>query len=196
MNETPKPILQEDEIDLRELFKTLWNKRVFIALLTCGVTVLAIVYTLFQNPTPMYRGAVLVEIGEIQSENFQASLLEHPSNLGVILELERGMQTAIPRGSVSVLEVQKIGADVSRIKEDLSATIDFIMHRYQEKAAFHENVIMTKQIGEIGVGTTPINTPKKQLIITVGAVTGFILSIFLVFLMQFIRGDEAAANKV
>ncbi|MBE0497589.1 MAG: hypothetical protein IBX45_14335, partial [Campylobacterales bacterium] len=50
-------------------------------------------------------------------------------------------------------------------------------------------------IGEISVGSTPINTPKKQLIITIGAVTGFILSVFLVLLMQFIRGDEAITSK-
>lgn len=196
MNETQRPLIQEDEIDLRELFGTLWKKRVFIVLFTCSVTVLAIVYALFQNPTPLYKGTVFVEIGEIQSENFQASLLERPSNLGVILGRERGAQTAIPKGSISVLEVQKTGVDVSRIKEELASVVEFIMHRHQEKAAFHENVIMTKQIGEISVGTTPINTPKKQLIIAVGAVTGFVLSIFLIFLMQFIRGDETTASKV
>lgn len=196
MNETSKPILQEDEIDLRELFKTLWKKKVFIVLFTFSMTALAIIYALFQNPTPMYKGTVLVEIGEVQSENFPANLLERPSNLAVILERARGVQAIIPGGSVSVLEVQKIGTDILHIEEDLSATVDFIIHRHQEKAAFHENVIMTKQIGEIGVGTTPINTPKKQLIITVGAVTGFILSIFLVFLMQFIHGDETTVSRV
>ncbi|MBN2965572.1 hypothetical protein JWV37_12340 [Sulfurospirillum sp. T05] len=195
MNETSKPILQEDEIDLRELFKTLWDKRVFIALFTCSVTALAIVYALFQNPTPLYKGTVFVEIGEIQRENFQASLLDHPSNLAIILEREKGVQATVPKGSVSILEVQKTDTDVSRIKESLGAAIEFIMQRHQEKAAFHENVIMTKQIGEISAGTTPINTPKKQLLIVVGAMTGFIFSIFLVFLMQFIRGDEATASK-
>ena len=37
-------LLAEDEIDLRELFKTIWAKRVFITIFTFIVTVLAAVY--------------------------------------------------------------------------------------------------------------------------------------------------------
>ncbi|MCT7605861.1 hypothetical protein [Aliarcobacter butzleri] len=46
---------------------------------------------------------------------------------------------------------------------------------------------MTKQIGEIIISNEPINKPKKSLIIATAFVTGFILSIFLVFFIEFIR---------
>gem|GEM_PF-5967117 len=43
--ENNQKIIQEDEIDLRELFLTIWRKKVFIVLLTFIVTVSSILYT-------------------------------------------------------------------------------------------------------------------------------------------------------
>src|SRR5690554_6052688 len=54
--------LQDDEIDLRELFLTLWEKKVFIILFTLVITVLATVYAYIK--TPIYEAKALVEIGE------------------------------------------------------------------------------------------------------------------------------------
>jgi uncharacterized protein involved in exopolysaccharide biosynthesis len=49
---------------------------------------------------------------------------------------------------------------------------------------------MTKQIGGgVSILDTPINQPKKKLIVAVAFVTGFILSIFLVFFLKFIKKD-------
>ncbi len=45
---------------------------------------------------------------------------------------------------------------------------------------------MTKQIGKIKIDDSPINTPKKKLIVVVAFITGLILSIFLVFFLDFI----------
>ena len=46
---------------------------------------------------------------------------------------------------------------------------------------------MTKQIGDIKISEEAINKPKTALIVTVAFITGFILSIFLVFFIQFIQ---------
>ena len=46
---------------------------------------------------------------------------------------------------------------------------------------------MTKQIGDIKISEEAINKPKTSLILTVAFITGFILSIFLVFFIQFIQ---------
>lgn len=45
--------LQEDEIDLRELFKTIWARRFFVITFTLVVTVLAAVYA--YTKTPIYE---------------------------------------------------------------------------------------------------------------------------------------------
>ncbi|XPS39436.1 hypothetical protein ACN2C3_07205 [Aliarcobacter butzleri] len=62
-----------------------------------------------------------------------------------------------------------------------------MIEKHKEQTSFYESVIMTKQIGDIIISNEPINKPKKSLIITVAFVTGFILSIFLVFFIEFVR---------
>ncbi len=60
-----KQYIEEDEIDLRDLFKTIWNKRKFIAIFTIIVTVLAIIYVLLK--TPIYEAKTVLEIGNYKS---------------------------------------------------------------------------------------------------------------------------------
>ncbi|MEA1916098.1 MAG: GNVR domain-containing protein, partial [Campylobacterota bacterium] len=52
----------------------------------------------------------------------------------------------------------------------------------------------TKVIGKIMISDYPIK-PKKRLIVVVAFVTGLILSIFLVFFMEFIRGAKEEDAK-
>ena len=56
--ENNQKIIQEDEIDLRELFLTLWKKKVFIVLLTFIVTVSSILYinSTFAHKTKLFFG--------------------------------------------------------------------------------------------------------------------------------------------
>lgn len=61
----------EDEIDLRELFKTIWNKRWFIIVFTAIITILAIVYALMK--TPIYEVKSNVRVGYIGSEPLEKS---------------------------------------------------------------------------------------------------------------------------
>jgi LPS O-antigen subunit length determinant protein (WzzB/FepE family) len=56
----------EEEIDLRELFKTIWDKRIFILVFTFVVTILAIVYVIIK--TPIYEVKALLEIGSYKAE--------------------------------------------------------------------------------------------------------------------------------
>ena len=59
--------IQEDEIDLRELFKTILDKKVFIVIFTLVITILAAIYA--YNKTPIYEAKALVEIGEYKQNN-------------------------------------------------------------------------------------------------------------------------------
>lgn len=54
--------IHEDEIDLKELIKTVWNYKLFIIIFTGLVTILAIVYALIK--TPIYEAKAIVKIGE------------------------------------------------------------------------------------------------------------------------------------
>ena len=58
--------IEEDEIDLRELFKTIWNKRFFILIFTSIITLVAIIYS--YSKTPIYEVKSVVRIGYINDK--------------------------------------------------------------------------------------------------------------------------------
>ena len=75
----------EDEIDLRELFKTIWAKKVFITIFTFAITILAAVYAYTKTPT--YEVKSFVEIGYINKEQLEnISALEQ--KIKVIFDIE------------------------------------------------------------------------------------------------------------
>lgn len=180
-------ILNEDEIDLRELFKTIWDKRFFIIIFTFIITLISFIYVLLKNPTPVYEGILSVQIGDIQSENFGNEIIETPQNLSYILEIEFKVNPNILKGTTSILEIKYSNEDKARIKTILEDVKNFIITKHENDTSFYKNKIMTKQIGDIKISEEAINEPKTALIVTVAFITGFILSIFLVFFIQFIQ---------
>lgn len=180
-------ILNEDEIDLRELFKIIWDKKFFIIIFTFIITLISFIYVLLKNPTPVYEGILSVQIGEIQSENFGNKIIETPQNLSYILEVEFKVNPNIAKGTTSILEIKYSNEDKARIKTILEDVKKFIITKHENDTSFYKNKIMTKQIGDIKISEEAINKPKKSLIVTVAFITGFILSIFSVFFIQFIQ---------
>ncbi len=189
----------EDEIDLRELFKTIWEKKIFILLFTSIVTIISIVYVFLKNPIPVYQGKIYIEIGQVQSQNFVPTSLDNTLDLSEILKLEVKVDTNIikstTRDRTNLLEVSSNNQSKEEIKKSLEKAVEFIINRHKERAKFYENVIMTKQIGNIQIDNNPINMPKKKLIVVVSFVSGFILSIFIVFFMQFINSIRKENSK-
>jgi LPS O-antigen subunit length determinant protein (WzzB/FepE family) len=191
MNNTNNYTVQEDEIDIRELFRTLVKHKIKIALITLAITLAAVVYTLINNPTPVFKGNVLVEIGEIQNENVGSSHFDNPNNLAVIVSNQfKNISASTPKGTTILVELTSLNSDKELIKSSLKRAISFILERHKTKASFHTKYTMTKQIGDINIDSTPTNVPKKKLVIVVAFVTGLILSIFFVFFLEFIRAEK------
>lgn len=73
----------EDEIDLRDLFNTIWKKKLFILGFTSVVTLCAGIYAYFK--TPIYEVKSIIEIGFIVKETTKdvndKQLVEEPSIL-------------------------------------------------------------------------------------------------------------------
>jgi LPS O-antigen subunit length determinant protein (WzzB/FepE family) len=189
-----KEYIIEDEIDLREVFKTIWESKIFIITFTFVVTSLSLIYVFFKNPIPIYQGKTYVEIGQIQSQNFGQISLDTTSDLAQILKLEFDVDANVVTGTTRILEVSSKNEDKNVIKQTLEKTLETIINKHKEKAKIYENVIMTKQIGDIKIDVQAINKPKKTLIVVVSFVTGFILSIFIVFFMQFINSMRKEDN--
>ena len=177
---------KEEEIDLRELFKRIWDSRKFVLVFTLVVTVISVIYVFFKNPTPIYQGQALIEIGEIQSESFGSSLFDNPNNLSIILNSKFDIKSNIPKRTNNLIEISANSTDKDEINNKIKEVITYVIKRHKIKSKFYKNSIMTKEIGNININPKPINKLKKKLIVVVTFVTGFILSIFIVFFMQFI----------
>ena len=185
----------EDEIDLRELFRTIWEKKIFILLFTTIVTFISVIYVYLKNPIPLYQGKMYIEIGQIQSQNFGQISLDSAGDLAGILNLEFKVNANIFKNTTKILEISITNEDKNLIKQSLEKSVEFIINKHKEKAKFYENVIMTKQVGDIEIDKNPINMPKKKLTVVVSFVSGIILSIFIVFFMQFINSIRKEENK-
>ena len=186
--ENNQRVIQEDEIDLRELFLTLWKKKVFIVLFTFIVTVSSILYVNFKPYEPVYQGKLLVEIGEVFNKNNDSQLIDYPGNLVKIIEENlNGLSSSIPRNTNNLIELTVSNKNKSDIKDTLTSAYDFIINRHNDKTKLYDKFTNTKKVGDISIGNEPINKPKKKLIVAVSFVTGFILSIFLVFFVEFVR---------
>lgn len=69
---------QEDEIDLKELFLTIWSYRKVIVIFTTVVTLLSILFVLLK--TPIYEAKAVVEIGSYKDESSRDRRLLDESN--------------------------------------------------------------------------------------------------------------------
>ncbi len=180
--------LQEDEIDLRELFSTIWRYKFFVLTCTFIITVLSIFYVvIFKNPVPVYKGSVLVEVAQINS-NKGLIPLDKPSNLKYILESESESEIDIPLGTTNLIKIIIRNTNKDKIESRIKRLYETLLKKQEQKLKMYTKYIPTKMMGSITVDDSPINKPKKKIIVTVAFVTGFILSIFLVFFIEFIRG--------
>jgi len=198
--------IQEDEIDLKELFKTLWQKRVFIVVFTFVIIVLGAVFTFIK--TPVYSGNISFEIGEVINKTAEGNIileLDKPSNLKEVIsrkfqksiENKDIVNVSIPRGTTNILVVEVQSNSIENIKKKFNEIEKLVENRHKEKISLYslknEKMKMTSLINQ-SIKEYPIK-PKKKLIVVVSFVTGFILSIFLVFFMQFIKSFKEDENE-
>ncbi|RXI27796.1 Wzz/FepE/Etk N-terminal domain-containing protein [Aliarcobacter trophiarum] len=206
-NFTNNQSINEDEIDLRELFITIWNKKIFIIIFTFIVTSIAFLYVLLKNTNPIYEGKIYFEMGEMKGETFGSKLIENTNDLAMLINITfdeniidnknsnlENPSAKLSKGTTKILEIKYEDEDRELIKNELNKIKEFILARHEGISKLYNIAINTKQIGEMKISKEAINKPKKALIVTVAFVTGFILSIFLVFFMQFINSFKEEKN--
>ncbi len=99
---------------------------------------------------------------------------------------EENPNALLKKDTTKILEITYFGENKDNIKNKLEKIKEFIMVRHQKLSNFYDIAVQTEQIGDIKISEEAIND-KKALIVTVAFITGFILSIFLVFFIQFIQ---------
>ncbi|MFX4231565.1 Wzz/FepE/Etk N-terminal domain-containing protein [Aliarcobacter butzleri] len=100
---------QEDEIDLKELFKTIWSYKKFILIFTFIATVLSIIYVSLK--TPIYQVKSVIKIG---------SIADIPLENSNILEKNIRVVFGLDNNSFSIKEDEGIVTDVNIIKNATS----------------------------------------------------------------------------
>lgn len=73
---------------------------------------------MIKNPIPLYEGKVLIEIGEIQSQNFGTIYFDSPNNLAEVLNASFSVNSSTPRGTNKLLEIGLINSDKKILKKN------------------------------------------------------------------------------
>ncbi len=109
MQQQNNPCIEEDEIDLKELFVTLWKRRVFITVFTLLITLIAAVYAFVK--TPVYEVKASLQTGYVHNNsnhiiNPYALKIYIDSNYGKIVKKELPYtETRLAKGSRSIIDL-------------------------------------------------------------------------------------------
>lgn len=116
--------IQEDEIDLRELFKIIWDKRIFIVVFTFLVTIISGIYIF--SKTPIYEAKALIELGSYKLNNNNSSnnniVVDNVNNLSkklnfLFIEMKKNekskgsriIRISTPKNQMGFLEITSHG---------------------------------------------------------------------------------------
>ena len=205
---------QEDEIDLKELFKILWAKKILIISITFIITLLAGIYAF--NKTPIYEATALVEIGSYKFYNSVFINNNNNNNNKIMLENSQDLSLKInllfpqvvstnPKKNNSFINlksedissadaqknIEKVLSYINKSHGELLTKTKYELEKTQGNKVY--NYKNSEIVGQITTSDYPIK-PKKGLIMSVAFIAGFILSIFLVFIMNAFRKKEDKAT--
>lgn len=199
--------IEEDTIDLRELWNTLVKRKWTIIAFTVIATAAAAFYA--WNATPVYKGDVLIEVGDMiintESTNDKPTViqsLDNPNDLKEAVlqsiaatDREKKDQFSVesPKGSSKLIKISYENTDTQQIQQKLEHAVAYVLKRHEIKAAFFQKanaqIRPSAIIGSINITPDPIK-PKKGLIVAVGFISGLMLGIFLAFFLEFIRNGR------
>ena len=130
-------LLAEDEIDLRELFKTIWAKRVFITIFTFIVTVLVTIYA--YSKTPIYEAKSIVRIGYIGEQLLEPSnIIEQKLKVIFVDNPEKFEDAIVTKISVvknvqNFIEISTEAISNEKAVEKNKKVIEFLQNEYKYK---------------------------------------------------------------
>lgn len=150
MHTTPVQYIEEDEIDLRELFNTILRRKKLIVTMTLIITLLAGVYAFMK--TPIYEAKALIEIGNYKlSSNSSSSssnnnnnkvLLSNPSELTKKLKVlfidiyinDKGRSSEIsaitvPKKSNNFISITAEGISNKLAKNEIEKVVEYIQKK-------------------------------------------------------------------
>ena len=135
--------IQEDEIDLKELFKTIWAKKIFIVIFTLVVTILAGFYA--YSKTPIYEAKALVEIGEYKINNTTKNSVDDASTLEkklstLFVDMEKNLKDktseisniSVVKGLKNFLEIKSESTSNEEAKNEILKVLTFVQNEHEK----------------------------------------------------------------
>ena len=135
--------LEEDEIDLKELFKTIWAKKIFIVIFTLVVTILAGFYAYIK--TPIYEAKGLVEIGEYKINNTTKNSVDDASTLEkklstLFVDMEKNLKDktseisniSVVKGLKNFLEIKSESTSNEEAKNEILKVLTFVQNEHEK----------------------------------------------------------------
>ena len=178
------------EISLKKYFLILWSRKIFISIVTLFVTLLSIIYTTIFPPQKIYKGTLLLEIGEIKTEN-ELILIDHPKDLKYIIKsfTDKDINVDIPRQTNKLLIIEVRNPSKQEIKNSIEEIYLYLREREDRKLKGYDNYIQTLKVGNINISSKPINKMKQQVMISFSFLLGLILSILYILISSFYSKD-------
>lgn len=137
---------EEDEIDLRELWKTLMKRKMLIAVVTVFITAAAVGYVLLK--TPMYQAKALLEIGNYKlsdSNSNSMAMLDNASQLTkrlnvLYIDMYEGVKgkdtevtsIAAPKNQNNFIEIKTLSLSNTKAKEEIEKVLTYIQSEHQK----------------------------------------------------------------
>ncbi len=181
---------QDDEIDLFELFQTLWQQKWLILTTTIVAPLLAYVFTVSKPVNPdVFQAKALIEIGTYATEMGELHQIERSQDLALIIGEQLGVTVSIPKTSMKLLEIQTSSVNQNEAETKLESAINFVISRHEKYAAsqLKANVIQPTQV--VGESKVIRVSPKDKLnlILAVAFVLGGMLGVFIALIRSAIR---------
>ncbi len=152
--------IQEDEIDLRELFKTIWEKKLFVILFTSIVTFSAIIFA--YNKTPIYEVKSYIELGFIDNK-----IIEEPAvleqKLKVVFGIDNNMiNNNLKEGIITSISLTKNTKNFLEIKTEAISN-EIAIAKNKEVLAYIQNLYNPKIENSKSLINNEILNIEKQI---------------------------------
>ncbi len=142
--------VEEDEIDLKELFKTIWDKKFFIIIFTIIITITAGIYA--YTKTPIYEVKSYIELGYINKESIEnIDSLEQKIKVIFLVNDRKNVENSFEKGIVSSINQVKGVKNFLEIKTEALTNeaaiarnkdvLKFIQELSAEKLKEHEFIL-------------------------------------------------------
>ena len=197
-NNNPMPQQHDDEIDLYELFQTLWQQKLLILSTTIIVPILVYVFTvLMPYQSDYYQGSATIELATIQvqahQDNQVIQVVEPISDLAQLVPSLTSVKASVPRDATKVLELSTSGASKEQVFDKLNNAIQIIEQRHQKILDNLKEVQIISATEQVGQNSIGVISPKAQrmsklkLILAVAVMLGVMLGAFIAIIRSAIQ---------